>query len=658
MSGWKKLAAASAGGEPVYVDNIFSPYSYAANYNSTNNVVNGVDLATYGGAVWITPRTSSFSGYNEHYIFDTERGSPYYLKPNSTSSEANDSKGVKSYNSDGFTVGFSIRTNYANYGSTYGNYASFSFAKHEKFFDIVTYTGNGATSQNISHSLNGDVGFILVKSRSATGSWYTFHRSYPTQRGQWNSTNAFNSSTAEFPSAPTSSVITVGGENNINNVTYVAYLFGHNDGNGIFGESADEDIIHCGTVTLDGNGNGSVDIGFPAGYVITKEQNNSGNPWYIYDCNRGMSRPHDAGTVFQTQLPSTAGNESGAANKYVQSTPEGFDIQNYTGSANIAYIAIRRPMKVPETSGEFFDIGDTSTTTGKFAPAFQMDFSPKLTMYRGNRTGGDYWQANTVELSDDRYANWGQRSDEGSASAIYSTEINYYGNGQRYGKDTDFNNNNLGYFWDIRKGAFDITSWTHNNTYTPYSVTHKLGVVPEMMWLDAVDNSADWYVYHKDIGNAGYVRWPFDSVNLTGRTLWDTTTPTSTQVFFGDSDAYGDRTYNLYLFASLAGISKVGSYTGDGTTNGSKVIDCGFSAGVKFVMIRPLVATGDGYSNNFRLYDTIQGISSSSSPYLQVSQPAASTSSTDIGPDSSGFTVKSSWSNASGTDYIYYAVAN
>ena len=72
---------------------------------------------------------------------------------------------------------------------------------------------------------------------------------------------------------------------------------------------------------------------------------------------------------------------------------------------------------------------------------------------------------------------------------------------------------------------------------------------------------------------------------FTSSTRWDNTTPTSS-VFrvgtAGDANGSGD-TYIACLFATLDGISKVGSYTGNGS---SQTINCGFSNGAKFVLIK------------------------------------------------------------------------
>jgi hypothetical protein len=112
-------------------------------------------------------------------------------------------------------------------------------------------------------------------------------------------------------------------------------------------------------------------------------------------------------------------------------------------------------------------------------------------------------------------------------------------------------------------------------------------------------------------------------------------------------------TYIAYLFATLAGVSKVGSYTGTGADLN---VDCGFSAGARFILIKRTDSTGDWY-----VWDSARGIVAGNDPYLLLNSLAAEVTSTDyIDPLSSGFTVTSSAPaalNASGGTYIFLAIA-
>jgi len=112
-------------------------------------------------------------------------------------------------------------------------------------------------------------------------------------------------------------------------------------------------------------------------------------------------------------------------------------------------------------------------------------------------------------------------------------------------------------------------------------------------------------------------------------------------------------TFIAYLFASVDGISKVGSYTGTGNDLN---VDCGFSAGARFILIKRTDSSGDWY-----VWDSLRGIVAGNDPYLLLNTTAAQVTNTDyIDPLASGFTVTSSAPaalNASGGTYIFYAIA-
>jgi hypothetical protein len=108
------------------------------------------------------------------------------------------------------------------------------------------------------------------------------------------------------------------------------------------------------------------------------------------------------------------------------------------------------------------------------------------------------------------------------------------------------------------------------------------------------------------------------------------------------------------LFASVTGVSKVGTYTGTGTTN---QINCGFTSGARFVMIKRLSgSTGDWY-----VYDTARGIIAGNDPFMLINTTAADVTNTDyIDAFSSGFELSSTAPaaiNANGATFIFLAIA-
>jgi hypothetical protein len=109
----------------------------------------------------------------------------------------------------------------------------------------------------------------------------------------------------------------------------------------------------------------------------------------------------------------------------------------------------------------------------------------------------------------------------------------------------------------------------------------------------------------------------------------------------------------LYLFATCPGVSKVFSFTGNGTT---QTINCGFAAGARFVLLKATSATGGWYA-----YDTARGMTVLTSPYLFVNSTAPETSTLgSVTTVTTGFAVNEAITtgvNTNGVSYIGLAIA-
>ena len=271
---------------PLNVEDVFSTYLWAGN-DATQTINNGVDL-TEGGLTWIKNRTLS---NKPHFILDTERGGGKYLSSD-TIYEERDTTGYAnsfSFNSNGFS--FTSASDYTNISGS--DYASWTFRKAPKFFDVVTYTGDGTSSQTIPHNLGGEVGFVVVKKTSASGSWFGLHRN--------SGLIILNETGAAYSDAvtdgyfgdgtqvirPTSTHFTIGSAGGLNDsgATLVAYLFAHNDGDGGFNGG---DIIKCGSYTGTGAAGNFVELGWEPQFVIRKSATGEAD-WFLQDSMRSMS---------------------------------------------------------------------------------------------------------------------------------------------------------------------------------------------------------------------------------------------------------------------------------------------------------------------------------------------------------------------------------
>jgi hypothetical protein len=272
------------------------------------------------------------------------------IRSNLTSAEAASNNSLSAFNSDGFTLGETSGTN--NNGDSY---ASWSFRKAEKFFDVVTWTGNATAGREIAHNLGSVPGVMIVKAASGTYSgsaWTIYHKDLTaTDILEFDTGVTKSRLYAWNDTTPTDSVFTVGSGSETNGVStdYVAYLFASDAGG--FGDDGDESIIKCGTFTGGTDGYATVDLGFEPQWVLMKSSSEASN-WAIYDTMRGWVTS-DGSADDAYLLPNT----NNAEGLYTSGEPNatGFRLRDATSSGSTyIYIAIRRPMKTPESGTEVF----------------------------------------------------------------------------------------------------------------------------------------------------------------------------------------------------------------------------------------------------------------------------------------------------------------
>ena len=636
-------AAGNAGGDNLYVEDVFSTYLYKGN-GTSQTITNGIDLDGEGGMVWLKSRDQAYS----HTLYDTDRGATKYIISNATSAESTLATGLTSFNSDGFTHGSHMSTD---------NVASWTFRKAEKFFDVVTWTGDGVAGREIAHNLGSVPGCMLVKRTDSSWDWFVWHESLGSSANgdsylELNTTNPENDGFGKFYWGdgvtyipPTSSSFTVNAASavNLSGATYVAYLFAHDAGG--FGDDGSESIIKCGVLTSTSSGFVDADCGFEPQWLLIK--GTMTNNWQLFDNMRGVT----TGNGHERLFANTSGAESSSTSDAINFTATGFKANTFTGGFNGAgdyiYIAIRRPMKTPESGTEVFAVAENIYPTENVAPGWRSSFTVDMTMNR--RTGRAEGMSVTSRLQGGRYAQTSSTYAEGAGTYVYDF-------GFQTGAHVYLDNGGLNYAYMFKRatGFFDVVAYTGNGVASR-TVAHNLGVAPELMIIKQRNASRDWSVYNSDVGATKVLHLQWNGAAYVDSSMFDNTDPTST-VFTVDTNntvnAVGG-TFIAYLFATLAGVSKVGSYTGTGS---NVDVDCGFSAGARFILIKRTDSTGDWY-----VWDSARGIVAGNDPYLLLNTTAAQVTSTDyIDPLSSGFTVTSSAPaalNASGGTYIFLAIA-
>ena len=620
--------------DKLFSEDVFSTFVYTGN-GSTQTITNGIDLAGKGGLVWIKDRNASPA--QNHFLFDTLRGSDYRLSTNTTSAQDSSlgSQYLTSFNANGFSLDGRIGVN----GSTY-NYASWTFRKAPKFFDVVTYTGDGTANRAIPHSLGVAPGCIIVKQTSGTENWRVYHSATGNAQSLYlNTTDAALGTSVWNSTSPTSTDFTVSGSPAVNGSgsTYVAYLFAH--------DTTSDGIIQCGSYTGNGSSTGpSINLGWEAQWVLIKRATGGTASWVLVDNMRGMSVTSSNYLLY----PNSTGADNGPVD-WVQATATGFQIRNVTGSDfnnsgdTYIYIAIRRgPMRTPTSGTSVFlpapGNNMASANTDAFTSGFPMDL---LIRKMGSGSEGvvqDVLRGVGAQLFTE------QTAAESVSTSYFRTQTGFARN-----VATNFS----GWTgWMFRRAPSFFDEVCYTGTGSAGTINHNLGVAPELVITKGRGSVTNWGVYHSALGATKALLLNSTSAEITSANYWNNTAPTATQVSLGTT-TNSSTTFVAYLFASCPGVSKVGSYTGNGS---SQTINCGFAAGARFVMIKRTDSTGDWY-----VWDTARGIVAGNDPHLSLNTTAAEVTSNDtIDTDSSGFVVNQVSAtnvNVSSATYIYLAVA-
>jgi|9_EtaG_2_1085328.scaffolds.fasta_scaffold00283_9 hypothetical protein len=642
----QQTALASAGGkkDSVYVDDVFSTFLFDGN-GSTQTITNGIDLSGEGGMVWHKARNLA----QGHYLFDTERGPHNGLFPDGADAEyVHTTNFLTAFNSDGYSFGSAVNAN--GY-----KYASWTFRKAPGFFDVVTWTGDGTTKE-IPHNLGSTPGFVMAKKLSQSGSWYCEHINTTPKQIKLNEEGGegtYLSNSILGASNPATHIRADDGSLSSNGQNYIAYIFANNDQQ--FGTDEDESIIKCGMYTGNGTTN-SFTVGFEPQWIMIKNIDNN-KQWCIFDHMRGAF----PGSNQSFYLQPNGNNSESVAN--VSFTARGVRLADGSSETNTngqryIYVAIRHPHKPPESATEVFDpVAYTGNGTSNTI-ANSLLYTDMTWIKR--RTSSDR-PVITDRLRGLNYV----ASDRNDAESIWGTndqvrlDSNY--STKRSGNATGYNNSPSQPYisWNFKRapGFFDVVAYTGTGSGSSTTFNHNLTVEPELMIVKCRNGQENWAVYSSSLGATKYLRLESNAAAATSTIFWNNTAPTSSvfTVYPYDGVNGSGKTYVAYLFATLPGISKVGSYTGTGNDIN---VDCGFTNGARFVMIK---RTDSDHLAHWYIWDSARGIVSGNDPYLIANDEDSEATTTDfIDPLNAGFTVTSSANlgiNRDGSNFIFLAIA-
>ncbi|MHB8808971.1 MAG: DUF7483 domain-containing protein [Desulfobulbaceae bacterium] len=627
------IRKAAMGSAPkLYVDDVFSAYIYTGT-GAANTITTGIDLAGEGGLVWVKSRTLNSS--LGHYLVDTARGYGYGLQTNITGAQlGNDPAQISGFSSSGFSVGNGSYVNTLN-----ETFVSWSFAQAAKFFKVAQVTISGS-NQVVDLSILGTVGMVTVKRTDGASAWFTLHRSNTAGKICYLNTTAAETTDGSITLSGTNLTLV---QSVIGNGTYIVYAWAH--------DTSADGMIQCGSFTTDASGNASVNLGWEPQYLLLKRLGGV-RDWAVLDVLRGWTNNPTLDADYRL-YPNSGTAETGEGMGHPTAT--GFYASNLTANSNYSYIAIRRSNKPPISGAQVYNAIAKTTTQG-----VQEDIGLSFDLALGALRAG-----NTSNfIFEDRIRGISKLSADGATrrliSSSHSAEVAgnpswFFSESGKVGVGAyTAGNSVVGHFFRRAPGVHDIISYT--GTGANKTENHNLTTVPELWLVKGRSGATQWVWGSSFLSATEKIVMPTPAGKVVDASVWNSTYPSTVAISLGTNGDINSSaaTYVAYLWATLAGVSKVFSYTGDGATG--KIIDCGFAAGARFVMIIRTDAPGDIF-----IWDTVRGIVAGNDPHLSLNSVAAEVTADDsVDPDASGFIVNQVAAtniNVSGATYIGLAFA-
>jgi hypothetical protein len=417
----------------------------------------------------------------------------------------------------------------------------------------------------------------------------------------------------------------------------------------VFGENEDENVIKCGSFVASTDydvwNNRVIELGWEPSFVMYKNASNTGN-WEIFDNTRGFLATTDDSAMLEANT-----TDAEEAAQRITIEPTGFKERGViTTGDTVIYVAIRRPDgyvgKPPELGTDVFSL---DAADGSTDPSFISNFPVDFSFYK-QPASSDSWYTG-ARLIGTKYL----KTDSSAAEATSSNFTWDYSDGWR---TTGLSSAWQAWSWK-RHAGMDVVAWTGDGV-NGRQIPHSMNKTVEMIWLKKRTGTArNWPVYHKGLDGGSSPQEKVMFLNLTNAESdavepWNDTAPTSTHFTIGGgvNTNEDEEDYIAMLFASVDGISKVGSYTGNGSAT-ERTITLGFQP-------RFLILKNANGGNNWFVFDTVRGWASGNDTVLSINSDAAQYSGEDYGaPTSNGFTLTSSLANVNenNSTYIYYAHA-
>lgn len=714
------MAAAGGSELQPNIEDVFHIDVYAGDHNSSSAgsdrsmPLNNVNISDHGGMIWSRGtgfHTTSIGSLNAapECWFDTERGADKALyvsesnKIEKTLANSMDfstagpligrpAGDASNYNYPEDDDGTVVRFNYGNaraYNQTQNVYNVHTFRKHPKFFDVQKVSHDSSSSTTVNLNLE-NPGFVVVAGLASGDPRWAWHRSFDAGK-------LAKISAVDYPA--TSAMFTVSGNSvtlstNYATGDYTIAAWNHDTSSSglvqCFGLDVQSGTWPTGTHPY-------YDLGWYPQWVLQKRNDTTNEYWGLtdkmyqfYAWEGGHGRDITNGIA-------------GYNNNY---TPD-FNFYNggkkfYGSFTKRVYVAIRNgPMAAP-TAGTQVYYGQNSTNPGfsngqsldswsnyktTFFTGWPVDFG--ITRLDSTATSGTSGQNGLTyrNLGDGAgYAiNQVTESRPAAGSSGNSTFQSPTGLGDGY---ATYGSQFWNWMFRAYPGFLDNTFYRGDGTANR-NIEHNLGVVPELI-IFMPENSANsagnvngvgiWHPWLKDNGRVTALSGDVSNgASWVGAVSWGSYPSPTSSVFTVGSDwnnmisytgggfstsgwannAGQNRSNVGYIatsFATVEGVSKVGTFSHVYGVGATTDVDCGFTSGARFVLIREV--TNDDSVTNIRWYmfNTALGIVAGNDSYLYTNFDNSTIQTGDlIDSLNAGFT----WNyNGSGTrTYLFLAIA-
>jgi len=300
--------------------------------NGSTNAITGVGFQP--DWVWGKSHTSGYS----HQLYDAVRGATEVIRTNGNNSETL-STGLTSFDSDGFTLGSNTNINASGHTVTGWNWkangqgsantdgsinTTYTSANTTSGMSIIQYSGNGSAGATIGHGLGVAPKCVIIKRTDTTSNWiFGTGATGFTKFLYLNTTDTETTNSGTFNNtAPSSSVITLGSWNDVNNAsgTYIAYAFAEKKGFSKFGS-------YSGNVNVNGP---FIYTGFKPAWVMIKCISLANQNWTMFDNKRD---PHNE-MIRQLQANTNGAEDAATDYNDIDCVSNGFKIREDNDNIN------------------------------------------------------------------------------------------------------------------------------------------------------------------------------------------------------------------------------------------------------------------------------------------------------------------------------------